>query len=636
MKIFLQFFVGMLFVFPLYSQQVPDFTMTDVYGVEHSLYADYLDQGKTVYISVATTWNPWDSVWVESGVLDEFQAQYGNDGVVMFIEGDTYTPESTLFGIPDPGSNGSTYNFVEGHDYIIMDDSLGVMIEEFGVNYFPYALIICPDGTGYSEDPGNPNIQYGEGVFYGDFTSGNDIADKMYELCGTDFDRSKLNGLVYFDDNMDCDETGELGAPQMIVSVDGPTGSFFRITDNAGEFRALADSGTYVVEVLPPNTLWDVCDNPQTAEFTNMIDTTFLDFGLQANVTCTQPTIDISAPALVRCFQTCIYVDYCNEGTIASENTEVMVALDSFLIVDSLSVPVTSQNGLLYTFDVGTLDVFECGQIVFWITTDCESELDTMQCFSASITDSECGNNDQAFSEECQPIVGSWDPNDKRAFPFQEGDDYEVGPNTNIKYQVRFQNTGSFLAFNVEVLDTISPHLDLSTFRMGNASHSYEVTITEDRTLRVLFEGINLPDSTSNELESHGFFTYYISQMPDLPEGTDIENSAAIYFDFNDPVITNTTVHTIDYNIVSIPEIDELPFTLSPNPAKTYVEVSLSDVSLISGNYKLRNLNGQLMKYNSFNEPRFTINTKDLPAGIYFLQIIDDEGNTGTQKILIQ
>ena len=54
-----------------------------------------------------------------------------------------------------------------------------------------------------------------------------------------------------------------------------------------------------------------------------------------------------------------------------------------------------------------------------------------------------------------------------------------------------------------------------------------------------------LPDSNINEVASNGFFKYTVRQLPDLPIGTTFENSASIYFDFNDPVKTNTTFHSI-------------------------------------------------------------------------------------------
>ena len=617
------------------AQQVPDFTMTDVNGNSHSLYADYLDQGKAVFISVAATWNPWDSVWVESGVMDDFQAQFGNDAAVLFIEGDPITPESDLYGT---GASG-TYDYVTGHDYVIIDDSAGIMIDTFGISFFPYVFVICPDGTGYTQSPGNNNVQIDDEVFYGHFQTAEDIADKMFQHCGIDFNRSKLSGLAYTDMDNDCDQTGENGIPMMIAHIDGPTGDFYRITDNAGEFRALADEGTYTVDFTAPNDLWDICDNPQSYTFGSNLDSVYLDFGLQALMECTEPVVEISSPVLVRCFETSIYVHYCNEGTIPVEDVVVTVTLDSFLHVNSISQTPASQNGFTYTFDIGTLDIFECGDIVFDILVDCDAELGTEQCYSAQISpEPGCNNTLLASSEECQEIVGSYDPNDKRAFPFQIGDDYTIGPNEIIKYQVRFQNTGTFMAFKVEVLDTISPFLDMSTFRMGNSSHNFEVAVEDNRTVKVIFDNIMLPDSNTNEAASHGFFTYYIKQMSDLPEGTQITNRAGIYFDFNDPVITNTTTHTIDYNILSNNEISQtgLGFDISPNPARDKIQVYVNDEMVQSGQYTLTNLHGQIIYNGLFNEQNFEISLTSMAKGIYFIKLIDNNGHTGTRKVLIQ
>lgn len=572
---------------------------------------------------------------MESGVLDEFHATYGPDGVVLFIEADPNTPESDLYGTGQL----SSYDFVADHEYTIIDDSAGVMINEWGLNYFPNVYIICPDGTGYTRDPAIPGLVLDEGVFYGEFETAQDIADKMYENCGTGFDRSKLNGIVYTDLDQDCEETGEVGTPMMVVNIDGPNGSFYRITRDDGSFWALADTGTYDVEVVPPsNGLWNVCDNPQSYTFINNQDSVYMDFGLQGNMACTDPVVEISAPFLVRCFENGIYVNYCNNGTIAAEDVVVTVTLDSFIIVNNISQTPSSQSGFTYTFDIGTLGIFECGDIVFDVEIDCEAELGTEQCYSADIfPEAGCDNSLFSQGEECQDIVGSFDPNDKRAYPFQDGDDYSILPNEQIKYQIRFQNTGTFMAFKVEVVDTISPHMDLSTFRMGTASHDYDVIIEDDRSVRFVFDNIMLPDSFTNEAASHGFLTYYLDQMPDLADGTEIPNKAGIYFDFNDPVITNTTVHTVDYNIVSNQEIENnIGFSVNPNPAKTYVEINLKDIAITKGHFSLTNLNGQVLASGQFNDSIFRIKVEDYPFGIYFIQLIDQEGNSGIRKVMVR
>jgi hypothetical protein len=56
-----------------------------------------------------------------------------------------------------------------------------------------------------------------------------------------------------------------------------------------------------------------------------------------------------------------------------------------------------------------------------------------------------------------------------------------------------------------------------------------------------------LPDSTTNAEESQGFLSYRIAIAQPLETGTEINNTASIYFDNNPAVVTNTTWHTI-YN----------------------------------------------------------------------------------------
>ena len=54
-----------------------------------------------------------------------------------------------------------------------------------------------------------------------------------------------------------------------------------------------------------------------------------------------------------------------------------------------------------------------------------------------------------------------------------------------------------------------------------------------------------MPDSTTNEIESHGFAQFSIRQKDGNDDGEEIRNKAAIYFDYNEQIITNETFHTI-------------------------------------------------------------------------------------------
>ncbi|MEK7257535.1 MAG: cohesin domain-containing protein, partial [Bacteroidota bacterium] len=149
------------------------------------------------------------------------------------------------------------------------------------------------------------------------------------------------------------------------------------------------------------------------------------------------------------------------------------------------------------------------------------------------------------IDRDCQPNIGAFDPNDKRGYPNGYGVAHFIEPGTDVEYMIRFQNTGTDTAFNIVVADTLSPFFDPASVLPGVSSHSYQFELLGENILRFTFKDILLPDSNVNEAGSHGFVKFRISQRADVPIGTTIFGSAAIYFDFNEPVITNTTYHTV-------------------------------------------------------------------------------------------
>ncbi len=143
-------------------------------------------------------------------------------------------------------------------------------------------------------------------------------------------------------------------------------------------------------------------------------------------------------------------------------------------------------------------------------------------------------------------ITCAYDPNDKQAFPLGYTDQHLLLQETRQEFVIRFQNTGNAPAQNIRVQDTLDVNFDIETFRIIANSHSVMTTIDpETRLVDFYFENIQLPDSVNNEPGSHGLVSYMITPLPDLPVGTVLENTAYIYFDNNDPIITNTTWTTI-------------------------------------------------------------------------------------------
>ncbi len=143
-------------------------------------------------------------------------------------------------------------------------------------------------------------------------------------------------------------------------------------------------------------------------------------------------------------------------------------------------------------------------------------------------------------------LVCAYDPNDKQVLPIGYEEPHFIEPETTLEYTIRFQNTGNFYAFNVEVVDTLSQHLDLSSLEIVEATHSMQTIIDHNsREIRFLFEDIMLPDSTCCGDESIGSFIFRVKLNDDLPGGTLIENTAHIFFDQNPAIVTNTTWNTV-------------------------------------------------------------------------------------------
>tara|TARA_B100000508_G_scaffold137355_2_gene131763 strand:- start:59565 stop:63446 length:3882 start_codon:yes stop_codon:yes gene_type:complete len=149
----------------------------------------------------------------------------------------------------------------------------------------------------------------------------------------------------------------------------------------------------------------------------------------------------------------------------------------------------------------------------------------------------------------CGIVTGSYDPNDKRGFPTGVTSQHHIQPNQQLQYVIRFQNTGTDTAFTVVIRDTLDTDLNIFTVNSGASSHDYTFKTYGPRVLEWTFDNIMLPDSTTDEPGSNGFVTFTVDQVPDLPNGTVINNQADIYFDFNAPIITNETDHLIDDNI---------------------------------------------------------------------------------------
>jgi uncharacterized repeat protein (TIGR01451 family) len=241
---------------------------------------------------------------------------------------------------------------------------------------------------------------------------------------------------------------------------------------------------------------------------------------------------------------------------------------------------------------------------------------------------------------DCLQNVGSFDPNDKTGSPQGVDNQHFIHKNQDIEYVIRFQNTGTDTAFTVVLRDTLDQNLDIARLKIGAASHPFLWKISGQGALEIRFENILLPDSTTNLAASQGFISMQIPQQIDLADGSQIRNQAAIYFDFNLPIFTNQTLHTIGTNFLTLqtwsPTNPVFSLKVFPNPTSETAHFELQNMDNQPITLKMYALDGREVRTVFSEKSSFDVARDGLASGFYFFKILGRNGRIlGAGKLII-
>jgi len=216
--------------------------------------------------------------------------------------------------------------------------------------------------------------------------------------------------------------------------------------------------------------------------------------------------------------------------------------------------------------------------------------------------------------------LGSYDPNYKEVFPAGIGPQgYISASDSVLQYIIHFQNLGNYYAENIILLDSLDSDLDWNSMRVEYATHDQTASISPTGLLQFTFSNINLPSVSQNELLSNGFVAFTIKLKPNLPDGTQITNAADVYFDFNAPVRTNTTLNTIQLTGIH-PESVSDAFSIYPNPNNGSFTLQFDEPVAEDLEIQLFNITGQQVYNNrltSTGTGSIALEIRDLPTGVY-------------------
>jgi hypothetical protein len=448
------------------------------------------------------------------------------------------------------------------------------------------------------------------------------------------FFSNRVEGIVKLDANADgCDDI-DSSISNVLITTSNSQNSFSTFTRSDGSYSFLANQDLFSTEIAStlPNYYTSnplVIDN----DFTNQTNTNeTADFCVEANQSINDleiviyPNINDPRPG----FDTSYQLVYKNNGTTLLSGEITFNFDDTKIQFLNASEAVATQTTNTLTFNYNNLNPFETRTIdlEFNVFVPPTTNIDDILISIVSIdpVSSDETQEDNTFELE-QIVIGSYDPNDIQIL---EGDEVHIDDaDEDLHVLIRFQNTGTASAINVRVEHILDDKLDWTTMQLQSLSHEGRVEITDGSDVQFIFNNINLPDSTNDEPNSHGFITFKIKPKDDVIVGYIISGVADIYFDFNPPIITNTATTEFVDNLGDN-DFSQNEISVYPNPTNGLLNINSTSVI---ENIEIFDMLGRQLINKSINQTDVELDLSTFQSGVYFIKI-ESNGSSETRKII--
>ena len=442
-----------------------------------------------------------------------------------------------------------------------------------------------------------------------------------FENLGTAFTNT-ISGVVRLDANGDGCDDSDATIPNLLIQSDNGINSFATFTQADGSYRFSANQRVFTTAISSALPAYFV--GVPTSHTLDFIDSTATileaDFCVEASQLVNDlnvvvyPDLDDPRPG----FETSYRLLYSNNGSTPQSGAITFQYDEAKLDFLSASQGPSAQTAGTLSFEYTDLLPFETRSIaldfVLFAPPINSSGDELLTTVMITPTAGDTNEEDNSF-ELAQTVINSYDPNDIRVL---EGEEITIEEADNyLHYIIRFQNTGTASAINVRVNNVLDNELDWSTLQLEGLSHPGRVEIMDGNLVDFIFDGINLPDSTSNEPASHGFIAYKVKPRSDVAVGDIFTNVADIYFDFNPAIVTNT-VNTEIVLPVSVDGPVAQLVRVFPNPAATTLTIEAGEVI---HSVRVYDVNGRLLQNLKPANEMTRLDVATLRTGLYFMEL---------------
>ncbi len=434
----------------------------------------------------------------------------------------------------------------------------------------------------------------------------------------------------------------DVGVPNIMIQCRNTVTNaiFYDWTDNNGYYQFVVDTGRYEVKyysqfctgytvTCPSNGIINVhAAVPNTVYDNNNFFRVASGANFNLNVSVSK---NGARPGFAQTYN--IY--YNNDGVTSLNGVTLTFTHPAGLTGFSvLTGPAAAYNAATNTatWTLNNLAPNAHGHIQIQLNIPTSMPLGTLLNGSASInhpTADACPNDNT--TSWTQTVTSSLDPNSKEMVTRHQANGavtHDPGNTTNLEYQIHFQNLGTDTATSVLITDTLNLNiLDRSSIKFLASSHPCTLEWEGSNILKFHFQNINLPHAAANYAASQGWVMFSANVPPAVLAPQTLLNRAAIYFDYNTPVITNTATTLLVKSLgVENPAEADLNLQIVPNPTDAiavlrYNLPASSQVSAFISDVAGKQIAVLANETQADGAQAITVDATNLAAGVYMLTL---------------